>query len=243
MGDHQRKRFKPHGHHHGGHGRPHHRHHHHPSQEKDDYIPETYLAQIRSIGSTAEDIERWRAERRRRFPRATSSADPLPIPQEASASGDALSSLFAAYASEDEDDEDGMDGSQKSSQSEAAEVTQQPPAPLQEEQTSSSVQEGRAKRPCTHFSRFGRCKYGARCHFAHDVVEAAEVEGARRNNTDGEIEPLSTVETRGERSMGHDERTTSSHRKEYKSPSESLMRKLLQDVSRVFECPTMLDRD
>ena len=57
----------------------------------DDYVPETYFDRVRSFGSTPEEIERWKAERRRMFPRSSKGS---------------LGKLFAAYASEEEEQEE-----------------------------------------------------------------------------------------------------------------------------------------
>lgn len=210
------KRFKPH-------------HGHHQQQHRgggplrassDDFIPETYLTKVRSIGNTPEDIAQWREERRRRFPRSERTA----MPEQPAAQVNALSAHFAAYASDDDEEEE--ERREADMQSEQQERTMG----IQTEHTSiltSSISERAAeekepassssldRKPCTHFARFGRCKFGARCRFAHEPSSAGMEDNREEENVGNAV--TSTTATNAKLSKGV-------------VSSEMLLRKLLQDV-------------
>ena len=85
----------------------------------EDQVPPEYLARVKSIGSSKEDIEQWRAERRRRFPRLSSSSisqvvndikSEINVKEESNSgqqnTGSFLGSQFAAYATDEEEEDD-----------------------------------------------------------------------------------------------------------------------------------------
>ena len=112
-------------------------------KNEDEGVPESYLQVIRSIGNTPEDIGRWRAERRARFPRTvmvTKKTAP------------ALSAMFAAYATDDDDEED-----------EEQQVLEKP-------STTTTTTIVKSIKPCVYFTRNGRCRYGEKCKHQHSTM-------------------------------------------------------------------------
>lgn len=127
------------------------------------------------IGNRPEDIQRWIAERRQRFPRqsTTPSATELqqkqpkePTPNDAE-NTTGLSSLLAGYGSSSSEDEDNTKGGIKSK------ADEQPPVTAGNEQESTAISSPAGNnyrtRPCRFFMRNGKCRNGDSCKFSHTI--------------------------------------------------------------------------
>lgn len=62
-------------------------------RDRDDVIPQKYMTEVNSYGNSPEDIARWKAARKKRFPKSKPPTN-------------ALSSHFSAYASESDEEEE-----------------------------------------------------------------------------------------------------------------------------------------
>lgn len=111
------------------------------------------------VGNRPEDIERWIAERKRRFPRKETVESPE-VPS-------GMSSLLAGYGSSgsESDNEATLEAPKK-----VEDKTPSPPSPSALPSIpSSALSIQRTKRLCRYFSRNGSCFNGEACRFSHDA--------------------------------------------------------------------------
>jgi hypothetical protein len=154
--------------------------------QQDDYVPENYLQLIRAIGNNPEEIEKWRAERRLKYPRQQiTSKPPEPIPaitQSSSSAG--LSALFAAYDTDEEDSSTtAKNGETETPKVELVNVLAPGRAP--EHVHSNSTANDEKPRVCVYFSRNGRCKYGEKCRNQHIQTSAVPSHSSSRSEPMG----------------------------------------------------------
>lgn len=122
------------------------------------------------VGNRPEDIQRWIAERKKRFPRQ-SEQNPIqldPKPEITKETGAGMDSLLAGYGSSESDDDtknekeiqstvaDNQEGLRSNEQS-----TKSPPADDRQSKWLS--------RPCRYFMRKGSCLSGESCRFSHEL--------------------------------------------------------------------------
>lgn len=140
---------------------------HQQQSRADDYVPENYLQLIRSLGNTQEDVERWRAERRLKFPRqqraSNDNSNVLVHHQQehASSSSMGLSALFAAYDTDEEETATTETTKNAASDVSVSKVVEQ-----------NLTKHEEKPKICVYFSRNGRCKYGEKCRNKHVETSA-----------------------------------------------------------------------
>lgn len=146
------------------------------------------------VGNRPEDIQRWIAERKKRFPRQKSEEDDEAKTERADEANSAvmkegptgMNSLLAGYGSsgsESDDDElakqtelpvESADALEKKIELESAsspkkdETISNDDIPVSNE-TPRSVQDKRGTRPCRYFFRNGSCLNGDSCRFSHEA--------------------------------------------------------------------------
>jgi hypothetical protein len=120
------------------------------------------------VGNRPEDVEKWIAERRKRFPRKSRSVENSKGPSgTAKEEEQGLSSLLDGYGSSSSEDDKGT--SEKKA----------PVASPETKEPSDSVKSNR--RLCHFFARNGTCRNGDQCMYSHDVANvAAQKPGDRR---------------------------------------------------------------
>jgi hypothetical protein len=161
--------------HHGG------RSHHRGGDE--DHIPPEYLRVVKSFGTSIEDIERWREERKRKFPRTSMPKEITAVSihnntaTESSRSLSLLGSHFAAYATDDDEEDDEArdvpkvnDVVHQEDQPTVLEELLNVKSPIAVDNSQPVVnvehhQGGR--RVCAYFSMNGHCRYGNKCRNEH----------------------------------------------------------------------------
>jgi hypothetical protein len=141
------------------------------------------------VGSRPEDIQKWIADRKKRFPRVQQQQrqEDSAAACETKTNTDAkpgLSTLLAGYGSSSGSDDDengkGTDGGDKKVSAEKGNpTTDDQPLVVEEESpkpkqsaTASDGRPQRSARPCRYFMRNGTCLNGDACRFSHDVSRA-----------------------------------------------------------------------
>ena len=146
------------------------------------------------VGSHPEDIQKWIADRKKRFPRVQQQEDSAAA-SEAKTNTDSkaddkkkdarpgLSTLLAGYGSSSGSDDENVkgtdDGDKKFSAEKGNPTTDDLPLVVEEDSSkpvqSATASEGkpqRSARPCRYFMRNGTCRNGDACRFSHDVSKA-----------------------------------------------------------------------
>jgi hypothetical protein len=110
------------------------------------------------VGNRPEDVQRWIAERRKRFPRK----QPLPPPPKP-AKPEGLSTLLDGYSSSEEEKE--------KSEKLQKEEDSAPPAASADAKDGVTPNElpQPKKKPCHSFMRHGQCRRGDACPYSHDA--------------------------------------------------------------------------
>lgn len=114
------------------------------------------------VGSRPEDLEKWIAERRKRFPRKVKQQEATPKEEKKG-----LSSLLDGYGSSSSEDE------------KPANDKKEEAAPVPEAQHAKPTSTNSSRRPCRYFMRNGTCRNGDQCGFSHDVADRSK----KSNNT------------------------------------------------------------
>ena len=148
------------------------------------------------VGSRPEDIQKWIADRKKRFPRVQQPGqEDSAAASEAKSNTDSkaddkkkdakpgLSTLLAGYGSSSGSDDENVKGTDDGDKNVSAEkgnsTTDDRPLVVEEESSkpvqSATTSEGRPQRsarPCRYFMRNGTCLNGDACRFSHDVSRA-----------------------------------------------------------------------
>jgi hypothetical protein len=149
------------------------------------------------VGSRPEDIQKWIADRKKRFPRVPqqgqedsaaasetkTNTDSKPDDDKKEDAKPGLSSLLAGYGSSSGSEDENVKVSDGVDKKVAAEkgnpATDDKPLVVEEESLkpdkSATASDGRPQRsakPCRYFMRNGSCLNGDACRFSHDVSKA-----------------------------------------------------------------------
>eukprot|EP00934_Nitzschia_sp_Nitz4_P000982 Nitzschia sp. Nitz4//scaffold221_size33835//31260//32357//NITZ4_007858-RA/size33835-exonerate_protein2genome-gene-0.18-mRNA-1//1//CDS//3329542578//982//frame0 len=127
------------------------------------------------VGNRPEDIQRWIADRKRKFPRQQPMAavggtngDPAVSTSAETENKSGMSSLLAGYGSSDSEEEPS-----KETTNSPRNTTETPVNPASSEVPTSDVAATPARthtkqRLCRFFARNGTCRNGTNCHFLHE---------------------------------------------------------------------------
>eukprot|EP00541_Cyclophora_tenuis_P009815 CAMPEP_0116573824 /NCGR_PEP_ID=MMETSP0397-20121206/19017_1 /TAXON_ID=216820 /ORGANISM="Cyclophora tenuis, Strain ECT3854" /LENGTH=211 /DNA_ID=CAMNT_0004102449 /DNA_START=82 /DNA_END=714 /DNA_ORIENTATION=- len=127
------------------------------------------------VGDRPEDVKKWLAERKKRFPRQR----PLETPsaeKDTKKGGGNIGSLLAGYGSssdEEDDDEKQSEGPIVKKKKEEDSQVCQPTTQYSPKPPSVALNTTMRSRPCRYFMRNGRCRNGDSCKFSHDVMPRA----------------------------------------------------------------------
>lgn len=138
------------------------------------------------VGNRPEDIQKWIADRKKRFPRSQKveqkKADDSPAKEPTTTEtpkATGLSSLLGGYgsSSESEDEkpkeaEEEKTDNVKKEPGDAARTVQLPEANAAQKNSTSlnaQIQPSRISRPCRYFMKNGSCLNGDACRFSHDL--------------------------------------------------------------------------
>jgi hypothetical protein len=131
------------------------------------------------VGNRPEDVQRWIAERKKRFPRrlpcpAEDVFDSRELAQSTSMKG-GLGSLLEGYGSSSSEEgavDESPPGAANAVQSETVEgeIVENESAKLELRHAGNELLDLRKQRPCHHFQRNGRCRNGRQCPYSHDVA-------------------------------------------------------------------------
>lgn len=106
------------------------------------------------VGNRPEDVQKWIAERKKKFPRSR----PLP-PPEPEQPKQGLSTLLDGYSSSEDEKEETDDNQAVADKVSSVQAKDQP--------TTNAMPEMR-KKPCHSFVRHGNCRRGDACPYSHD---------------------------------------------------------------------------
>ena len=129
------------------------------------------------VGDHPDDIRKWLAERRKRFPRQQKPSNNTIHGGVDTKKDDNLGSLLAGYgsSSDDDDDDDGKDN-----ETTTTTTTRDEAKPS----TTETAEPETRKKPCRYFMRNGRCRNGDACKFSHDVTPRMHPNSrAKKSNT------------------------------------------------------------
>ena len=167
------------------------------------------------VGNHPDDIQRWIAERRKRFPRQSNVHQPKEtsntnLPNASLSNNNAsvkdkpglLGSLLDGYGSSSDEDNDGNDiaaiKSNKSGDSDAAtDVSKSIPTingcngPLDEGNQQQPQQQQYRRRLCRFYAKNGQCRNGDKCSFSHDSEIITANHDAQVANKKQKLNPTS----------------------------------------------------
>ncbi|VEU37531.1 unnamed protein product [Pseudo-nitzschia multistriata] len=193
------------------------------------------------VGNRPEDIERWIAERKKRFPRKSASAtehkqegtkQKVHGAEVRTAAQTGLSSLLAGYGSSSDDDSenekkveaDGKEGSVSSSHVVENAVGSDHTELNNREQTNSGPipppEKTKTRRPCRFFFSNGSCRHGSNCRFSHDVEEGQPLQSHSKQKN--RSQPSNT----SNRNNNHNSRK---RKRGGHTSSDTLLRKLFEN--------------
>ena len=120
------------------------------------------------IGNRPEDIQKWKEERRRRFPRREQKK---PLAEKESEEKNGLNSLLEGYGSSSSEEEEEAPSKTPAVKT-PNEITARKETDQQGDETNKPLVR---KKLCRFFSRYGTCRNGESCTFSHDMSSAANM--------------------------------------------------------------------
>ena len=121
------------------------------------------------VGNHPDDVQKWIAERKKKFPRSrTAQPPPEPKPEEP-AKTEGLSTLLEGYSSSEDEKEELQEN--KPALDTCASQPGSPPdqtPPFSQAESLSPPPPPPRKKPCHAFVRHGRCRRGDACPYSHD---------------------------------------------------------------------------
>lgn len=122
------------------------------------------------VGNKPEDIQKWREDRRKRFPRQRSKESGTKDDEEKKESS--YATLMAGYCSSDDDEDIGsskvQDEQTKASQK-CTKTLDCPSSTLASRDRVVPNADRRKNQPCRYFQRSGHCRNGDNCPYSHQV--------------------------------------------------------------------------
>jgi len=130
------------------------------------------------VGNRPEDIQRWLAERKRRFPRQNTSQNEAGEDREAlketekNDASQGMSSLLAGYGSsgsESENEQAIQDGEKTTANNSSTSPQKNDESETVANDPAKSTGAALKSRPCRYFMRNGSCLNGDTCRFSHEI--------------------------------------------------------------------------
>lgn len=123
------------------------------------------------VGNRPEDVQKWIAERKKKFPRSARPAVPPQTKSEQLAKTEGLASLLAGYSSSEDEKEEQLEGDKKETLDTTCDTSKTESSSPKQNVPPPSLPR---KKPCHSFVRHGKCRRGDACPYSHD-------ESLRRN--------------------------------------------------------------